>query len=60
VKEDDSVNEPDLLQSCAERLGSRLDGREEGRLEEWWKAKREEAALLAGRFVARDSAEGRS
>jgi hypothetical protein len=51
------MNEPDLLQSCVRRLGSRLDRREEGQLEDWWKGKREEAALLAGRLVARDASE---
>jgi len=51
------MNESDLLQSCVERLGSRLDRREEGQLEEWWKRVREESTLLAGRLMARDECE---
>lgn len=51
------MNESDLLQSCVQRLGSRLDAHEEGQLEDWWKGTREEAAPLAGRFIARDSSE---
>jgi len=51
------MNESDLLQSCVERLGSRLAGREEGQLEEWWKGVREESAPLAGRLMARDESE---
>jgi hypothetical protein len=51
------MNEFDLLQSCVQRLGSRLDSREEDELEAWWKVKREEAALLAGRLIARDTSE---
>lgn len=51
------MNESDLLQSCVQRLGSRLDSREEGQLEDWWQGKREEAALLASRLIARDNSE---
>jgi len=46
------MDEPDLLQSCVQRLGSRLDSRDKDRLEDWWKGKREESALLAGRLMA--------
>jgi hypothetical protein len=56
-KEDESMNESELLQSCVQRLGSRLDSREECELEEWWHGTREEAALLAGSLTARDHCE---
>src|SRR6266545_2813098 len=47
------MDESYLLQSCAQRLGSPLDGRERRQLEGWWKGKREEAALLADKLMAR-------
>ena len=51
------MNESDLLQACAERLGSRLDRREEGQLQDWWEGKREQAGLFAGRLMARGESE---
>lgn len=51
------MNESDLLQSCVQRLGSRLDSREKDQLEDWWKGKREETALFAGGLMARGESE---
>jgi hypothetical protein len=46
------MSDSDLLQSCVQSLGSRLAGREQSQLEDWWKGKREETAVAARRLMA--------
>jgi hypothetical protein len=51
------MTDSDLLEACVRRLGSRLDAGDERRLQDWWTERREEAAPLTEKLLAKGEPE---